>query len=416
MLRQIQKIWHRIRDWVSQWLTPQSPRNHRPLLSTLNAVERGQELSDTDFEFVFSQLLEGVAHGWHEGRIVKFFDQLGERGQSRYWVPWLERFGEKVLASPTPNLPLADRLLRLGSMAQAFSQTAPLGEVAYGIGRQLYARASEATVWDYQGPDEAPLTSAETSGEVQQLTREELFDLLQQDEMLRKTIADQMGILSDDPQEIIDFIVEKAEADQAEDSQLEDSQLTDESRITALSANEMIAEGEAENPSEVGEKTRPASPDLIDQWFELGIQQAEAGKFEGALTSWDNALALDPNLAEAWQNRAAVLGRIGRWEEALDNIEKAIALDPEEPAYWLVKGSIRCGLDQWDEAIRDWDQVIAFNSESYEAWYNRGLILEQQLENIPEAIESYRKVLLIKPDFEVAQEHLQALLIAPTDD
>ena len=30
-------------------------------------------LKDGDYEFLYNQLLEGVAHGWHDRRIIKFF-------------------------------------------------------------------------------------------------------------------------------------------------------------------------------------------------------------------------------------------------------------------------------------------------------------------------------------------------------
>jgi len=402
MLRLIKKIWHHVRDWVSQWLTPQpSGGNHRPLLSSLNATEEGQTLSDTDFEFIFSQLLDGVAHGWHEGRIVKFFDQLGDLGRSRYWVPWLERFSEKVLASPTPNLQLADRLLRLGSMAQSFSQTARLGEVAYDLGRKLYARESGPAIWEYQGPDATTSDAAlanlsefvdqtgldQPDGEMTQLTLEELLALLEQDENFRKTLADQLEVVNDNPQDIISHLVHQAEFAQGEDS------------------TEQLLQTQALDPQAL------ATPTLVDQWFELGLQQVHAGQLEQAIASWDNALAIEPNLAEAWHNRATVLGMVGRLEEALNNIEKAIALEPEEASYWFSKAGIYFGLTLWEEAISAWDHVISLRSDEHQAWHNRGFTLEQQ-GKIPDAIESYQRVLLIQPDFEAAEQRLQALLSA----
>jgi tetratricopeptide (TPR) repeat protein len=418
MLRLIKKIWHLVRDWVSHWLTPQPSGSNRPLLSSLNATEPGQTLSDTDFEFIFSQLLDGVAHGWHEGRIVKFFDQLGDLGRSRYWVPWLERFSEKVLASPTPNLQLADRLLRLGSMAQSFSQTAHLGEVAYDLGRKLYARESGPAIWEYQGPgaitdatasgaawvnlsefvdqgadqttDQTGL--AQPDGEMTQLTLEELFALLEQDENLRKTLADQLELVHDNPQDIISHLVHQAESAQTEDS------------------TEQLPQTQALDPQALDPQA-PETPTLVDQWFDLGLQQVQAGQLEQAIASWDNALALEPNLAEAWQNRATVLGMVGRLEEALNNIEKAIALEPEEASYWFSKAGIYCGLTLWEEAISTWDHVITLRSDDHQAWHNRGFTLEQQ-GKIPDAIESYQRALLIQPDFESAQDRLQALLSA----
>jgi hypothetical protein len=33
-------------------------------------------LTDTDYEFLFTQLLERVAHGWQQARVLRFFEKL----------------------------------------------------------------------------------------------------------------------------------------------------------------------------------------------------------------------------------------------------------------------------------------------------------------------------------------------------
>jgi len=106
-------IWHWIKRFFGQFIGGSgslSPSQRRKLEQNQEVVA----LTDTDYEFLFNQLLEGISHGWHEGRVLKFFDQLQERGKAKPWVGWLERFGEKVLASPAPNLPLATRMMRFG--------------------------------------------------------------------------------------------------------------------------------------------------------------------------------------------------------------------------------------------------------------------------------------------------------------
>lgn len=155
MQRFLQRIWQTIQRFWQQLLGG-GVRASYP-------GRRGQSgetvaiLSDTDYEFLFSQLLEGIAHGWHEGRILKFFEQLGERGRTKIWLSWLDRFSEKVLASPSPNLVLAARLMRLGELAQSFPRIEPIGQAAYQLAHQLYARqAPETTIWEYEGPEAGP--------------------------------------------------------------------------------------------------------------------------------------------------------------------------------------------------------------------------------------------------------------------
>ncbi len=61
-------------------------------------------LTDANYEFLFNQLLDGVAHGWHAKRIVKFFHNLGERGKQEDWIAWLERFQSKITATPSVSV------------------------------------------------------------------------------------------------------------------------------------------------------------------------------------------------------------------------------------------------------------------------------------------------------------------------
>jgi tetratricopeptide (TPR) repeat protein len=382
MLGLIKKFWHRLRDWISQLLTPHLSRDRR---TSRRTVESLKPLSDTDYEFVFSQLLDGVAHGWHEGRILKFFEQLGDRGKARNWVPWLERFGETVLASTAPNLQLAERLLRLGSMAQSFPQTAPIGEVAYGIGRQLYSREAGATIWEYTGDDESidfkdnnredRISSLPVDTESETISLEELFDRLQQDPDFRENLAAQFGVSSADPQAIIDTLVGRFQ--EAHD-QFENQPL----------------------------------PETAEAWLERGIQQSNYGDLEGAIASWDKALGLNPDLTAAWQNRGNVLGMLGRWDEAIASIDHAIAIASEDANVWFAKGSLCANIGQWDDSIAAWDRAITLQPENSYAWHNRGYVLEQ-LGQTHEAIAAYQRALVIDPKLAASRDRLNELQPPP---
>ena len=43
-------------------------------------------LTENDYEFLFNQLLDGVAHGWHLGKIIKFFSNLESRSNISQWI------------------------------------------------------------------------------------------------------------------------------------------------------------------------------------------------------------------------------------------------------------------------------------------------------------------------------------------
>ncbi len=380
----LKRIWQWIQEFLGQLFGGRSPARS----NASNPEEANRPLTDTDYEFLFSQLLEGIAHGWHEGRILKYFEDLGDRGKPKPWVGWLERFGEKAIASSAPNLQLAARMMRLGELAQSFRETELIGKTSYEIGRKIYSKEAESGIWEYEGPDldEEMTTTDNSEGSppslgtdspqaspepTQTLTIEELRERLQQDETLAQQLAAQLRTESTDPQQLIDALLDQFEAEQTQDQGV--------------------------NP-----------PQTEQEWFNLGMQQANQGDLEGAIASWDKALELNPSLSQGWHNRGSALGNLGRLHEAIDSFDRAIFLNADDLQAWNSKGNALYGLEQWEGAITCWDKGLELQPNYYQGWYNRGSALEK-LGKIEEAIASYRKALEIEPGFTLAQSRLHEL-------
>jgi len=177
---------------------------------------RVEPLSDSDCDFLFTQVLEGVSHGWDSHRLQRFFARTGDRADITHWVNWLNRYGAKVLSAPVPDLELAKRLDRFAVQVQHLPGLLEMGAAAYAIATQLRERQIDGAVWEYDGPDsilgagtpDEPLTAADRPG-VEPLTLEELFERLRQDPELRRRIAAQVGIDSDDPLVIVQALATK---------------------------------------------------------------------------------------------------------------------------------------------------------------------------------------------------------------
>lgn len=63
--------------------------------------------------------------------------------------------------------------------------------------------------------------------------------------------------------------------------------------------------------------------------FIKGVDFADAGRHEDAITSFEEALELEPNLQEAWYNKACCLSLLKRKSESLSALAEAIKLNPE---------------------------------------------------------------------------------------
>lgn len=183
-------------------------------------------LADSDYEYLFRQLLEGVGHGWDQQRVSRWFEGLKGRITEADWVAWLRRFGERVLASAAPNDELAMRLVHLADQAQSIPSLQELANVAYQIGSQLLNRDSNGAIWEYEGPDgltTSPfpdLASLESDdGQTnlddpgtETITLDELLVRLQQDPNLIQIIAQQLGIETNEPQVIIQELLNQFSA------------------------------------------------------------------------------------------------------------------------------------------------------------------------------------------------------------
>lgn len=216
----LKRIWQWIKG-VFQHLfgggTPPQSSSQRGGSQSPTSVSGGEApkpLDDADYEFLFMQLLEGVSHGWQQDRILRWFEGLQGRITYAGWVAWLQRFGEKLLASPTSNTELAGRLVRLGEMLQMIPSLQEIGVTAYTVGMQRLDRNPGNPIWEYDGPDAEPMMpysgGQQSTQEAQQgdvITLDELLLRLQQDETLRQDIAQQLGIETDDPQVIVQEIV-----------------------------------------------------------------------------------------------------------------------------------------------------------------------------------------------------------------
>ena len=204
------------------------------------------------------------------------------------------------------------------------------------------------------------------------LSWQEFIAVLEQDEALAQQIAQYLQVSTHHPQDIIKAAIER---------------LTQQER----------------------EQLSPATLELVESWFHLGLKQASAEDFQGAIASWDKALKLNPNLSEAWHNRGSALGRLGRYEEAIQSFNRAINLTPRHDRAWNDRAHALYQLQKWEQAIESWNKAISITSDNYQFWYNRGCALEQ-LQRFEESISSYEKALEIKPDFQPARSRYISLI------
>lgn len=211
----LKEIWESLMAFFSAPTRAKTPLNGLGGLKPQIKTKEKPPLDDTDYEFLFFNLLEGMAQGWPAPRVARFFEVMEERGEPELWIPWLQRFGEKLMAAKSPNYEMAERMIRFGEKTRFLPALQELGQVAYNIGSELLGRNNSNVIWEYDGPDSpaSPIISDEQ--EVETVTFDQFFIMLQQDSNLLNYYAEQLGIETDDPQVIITALMQQLIDDQA---------------------------------------------------------------------------------------------------------------------------------------------------------------------------------------------------------
>jgi tetratricopeptide (TPR) repeat protein len=428
-----------------------------------NLTTSSVNLTDADYEFLFGQLLEGVAYGWHQGKIVKFFQQLGVKGNSEAWVAWLGRFGKKLASvSDVSRRELATNTMRFGEIARSSPEIQSIGTKAYQIGEQLLFGERPDLIWEYSGLD-LPLNPKIESERDTQV----LLQIISEEGLANTSLADKIiedlrpsvtesSIIQDKPLDRNNQSKDTTEQSYSAEAKIRSDPFSqnnqskdttksspstlpteEEHELTALTWQQFISliQQDEDLVKQISKKLNISATDpdsiadaaiaklktieqndkhrstseLLENWFNLGLKQASAGEFSSAIASWEKALELNPNLSEAWHNRGSALGRLGRYREAIESFERALAIAPNNDRAWNDRAHALYQLQLWQEAATSWDKASAIAPGNHLFWYNRGCALEQ-LKKIEESILSYEKALEIKPDFHPARSRYISLV------
>ncbi|NJM20589.1 MAG: tetratricopeptide repeat protein [Richelia sp. SM1_7_0] len=148
------------------------------------------ELTNSDLEFLFTQLLEGVYQGREQHWAKRWLQNIEHRVSQQRWLEWLQDFGNKILASSAPNHELASRMVDLGEL-----EIGEIGDVAYDIGIQLLTRnAKQQTAYSipistqFEGLISGSSISQELIIESIAANTEDNFDV-QSEELIIESIA-----------------------------------------------------------------------------------------------------------------------------------------------------------------------------------------------------------------------------------
>lgn len=384
--------------WFSKQKTAESSVNNQSQeKEDVPEVSDSSHLTDADYDFLFNQLLDGVAHGWNQFKIIKFFQNLGPRGEEAHWVAWLEKLSAKIPdATNDSQRRLGAIMLRLAEVTQSAAELSQLSAVSAQMGKKLFFGKVANLIWEYDGVD--VVSTIDNSG------GEDNHDSIKENITLEEDSKPSPQILLEEsltPENIESLTSEELTPAISESNLLE---IPEEQVIETKppEKHNIVPPTTEQVESRTKDMLDTTVMELVESWFNLGLKQANAGDLPGAIDSWQKALQLNPNLAEIWHNLGSALGRLEYYAEAIDSFNHALEIDPQSDQAWNDRAHAFYQMEQWEQAIDSWLKAIAINPGNHQFWYHHGNALEQ-LQRLDEAIASYEKALEISPDFQPAR-------------
>ncbi|NER92314.1 MAG: tetratricopeptide repeat protein [Symploca sp. SIO1B1] len=139
-------------------------------------------------------------------------------------------------------------------------------------------------------------------------------------------------------------------------------------------------------------------PDNYQTWHYRGLALENLGLYEEAIASYNQAQRLNPYHCSCWSHRGDVLNKLGRYEEAVASYDQALAIQPDYHNAWHHRGIALKNLGHYQKAIANYDHALKIQPNDFRAWFNRGNA-DKDLGKPEQAKASYHQALKIQPDF-----------------
>ena len=160
--------------------------------------------------------------------------------------------------------------------------------------------------------------------------------------------------------------------------------------------------------------TPPASGPTAAELLRQADSLRQAGNYQRALATYDQAIASKSNVPETHWGRCYSLNKLGRSTEAIAACDAALTLNPNYPEALWSKGSILEQQQQPLEALKLYDQALALRPNFADAWQNKGVAL-YQLGRYSEAVNAFDQAIALKPNSADAWSNRGAALWALKD-
>ncbi len=138
-------------------------------------------------------------------------------------------------------------------------------------------------------------------------------------------------------------------------------------------------------------------PDFASPHVSLGNARQGMGDFEGAVESFERALALEPEQPEILNNLASALNELGRWRDAADAASRAVIAMPGLLAAHINLGNALLGIDNVEQAAQSYRIALKLAPDHSDTHFNLGNAL-LRMGDADGALESFERAVANDPE------------------
>lgn len=143
--------------------------------------------------------------------------------------------------------------------------------------------------------------------------------------------------------------------------------------------------------------------DEATSWYNAGVADLERGNFEGAIASFDRALASDIStiklsgtLLYTYQDKSYAQIQLQHYDAAIVTTDQGLSLYPEDKMLWNNRGYAYYNRERYEEALAAYNSALRFAPDYTIALINKGDTLSKR-EDYPGAVEAYTRALETDP-------------------
>lgn len=138
-------------------------------------------------------------------------------------------------------------------------------------------------------------------------------------------------------------------------------------------------------------------PEVVAQAYQQGLTLLQQQQYAQALEHWQHMAQNWPDYPGVWSNLALAQWHLAAYEQALTSTQQALALDAQFCPALSLQGLLLRQQGQFQQALDSYQQALSCDPDNADIAFNLGVLYDLYLQDITQALVYYQQ----------AQQHLE---------